>query len=94
MAPDPLTCPLYVVLQTQGVLLSLPEDMRHTLTRPGVMHTLPRPLQDVLLPPSVAVAASGQEAAGSRRRRRLAGAEGLSGGVGGSCVLLGLSRVV
>eukprot|EP00752_Nemacystus_decipiens_P003233 g2991.t1 len=65
--------------ETQGVLLSLPEDMRHTLTRPGIMHTLPRPLQDLLLPPNAAATANEQDAVGSRRRPRLAGTGGLSG---------------
>lgn len=70
--------------QTQGVLLSLPEDMRHTLTRPGIMHTLPRPVQDLLLPPNAAAAANGRGAVGSRRRRRLAGTEGFAtDGTGG-----------
>lgn len=34
------------------MLRSLPEGMRNTLTRPGLMHTLPNPLQNLLLPMS------------------------------------------
>lgn len=36
--------------QTQKVLSTLPEDMQNTLTRPGLLHTLPLSLQSVLLP--------------------------------------------
>lgn len=78
--------PLHVSLnQTQGVLGSLPEDMRHTLTRPGMMHTLPRPLQDLLLPSNPTPASARlltaeyeQGATQSSRHRRPAGREGFS----------------
>ncbi|CAM9118709.1 unnamed protein product [Scytosiphon promiscuus] len=67
--------------ETQGVLASLPEDMRHTLTRPGMMHTLPRPFQEVLLPPNATPRAglrtgSRQEVSGRGRRRLRVRTEG------------------
>ncbi|CAN0575652.1 unnamed protein product, partial [Ectocarpus sp. 12 AP-2014] len=69
--------------ETQGVLASLPEDMQYTLTRPGIMHTLPRPFQDLLLPPNAREgvligAPDGREVIGRRRRHRGVETEGLA----------------
>ncbi|CAB1096469.1 unnamed protein product [Ectocarpus sp. CCAP 1310/34] len=69
--------------ETQGVLASLPEDMQYTLTRPGIMHTLPRPFQDLLLPPNardgvLIGAPDGREVIGSRRRHRGVEIQGLA----------------
>ncbi|CAM9128135.1 unnamed protein product, partial [Hapterophycus canaliculatus] len=83
--------------ETQGVLGSLPEDMRHTLTRPGIMHTLPRPFQDILLPPNATSRAGvlvgrRQEASGRGRRRRRVRTEGIresSSGTGTRAIVEG-----
>ncbi|CBN79235.1 conserved unknown protein [Ectocarpus siliculosus] len=69
--------------ETQGVLASLPEDMQYTLTRPGIMHTLPRPFQDLLLPPNARAgvligAPDGREVIGPRRRHRGVETQGLA----------------
>lgn len=57
----------------------MPEGMRETLMRPGLLHTLPRPLQALLLPPNqsaeatlLAISSSspGVGQGGDRRRRR------------------------
>lgn len=49
-----------------------------------MMHTLPRPLQDLLLPPNAALVVNRREAIGARRRRRAAaGGGGFYGGADG-----------
>lgn len=79
------TVPALLCHQTEGVLGSLPEDMRHTLTRPGIMHTLPRPFQDLLLPPNATSRAGSRQGTDSDRgRRRLRGrTEGFQEGTRG-----------
>lgn len=57
----------------------MPEGMRETLMRPGLLHTLPQPLQALLLPPNqsaqatllaISSSSAGVGQGGDRRRRR------------------------
>ena len=74
--------------QTERVLHSLPEDMRDTLTRPGLMHTLPRPLQGILRPMDQSASsgrrliASEPSTAGEARDIELRGRRGLQSAEG------------
>ncbi|CAN0130944.1 unnamed protein product, partial [Ectocarpus fasciculatus] len=75
--------------ETQGVLASLPEDMQHTLTRPGIMHTLPGPFQDLLLPANAREgvligARDGRGVSGPSRRHQRVETQGLAEAGGGA----------